>query len=76
MEPRMPRQTAVRALLIGAVAVLLVFAVAIHLWVSAQFGMWLVVIVVGLLVLHIPAAMLIRRSIRRRRSAATARSGS
>jgi F0F1-type ATP synthase assembly protein I len=65
-----------RRLLQIAVAVLLVFAVAIHLWVSAQFGMWLVIIVVGLLILHIPAAMLIRRSIRRRRSAATARSGS
>jgi F0F1-type ATP synthase assembly protein I len=58
-----------------AVAALLVFAVAIHLWVSAQFGMWLVIVVVGLLILHIPVAMFIRRSMRRRRSAAAAPPG-
>jgi F0F1-type ATP synthase assembly protein I len=58
-----------------AVAALLVFAVAIHLWVSAQFGMWLVIVVVGLLILHIPVAMFIRRSMRWRRAAAAAPPG-
>jgi F0F1-type ATP synthase assembly protein I len=63
-----------RLLQVAAVA-LLVFAVAIHLWVSAQFGMWLVITVIGLLILHIPVAMFIRRSVRRRRAAAAAPPG-
>ncbi|MGS2642864.1 hypothetical protein [Streptosporangium sp. LJ11] len=37
---------------------------------SKQFGMWMVVIVVALLILHIPVAMYVRRSLRRRRAAA------
>ncbi len=52
------------------IGVLLAFGVAIHLWVSKQFGMWMVVIVVALLILHIPVAMYVRRSLRRRRAAA------
>ncbi|MEU5987381.1 hypothetical protein ABZ806_00230 [Spirillospora sp. NPDC047418] len=59
-----------RALQIG-IGLVLVFGVAVHLWVSKQFGMWLVIIVAALLVLHLPVAMYMRRSVRRRRAAAT-----
>lgn len=53
------------------IGALLVFGIAIHLWVSKQFGMWVVIIVAGLLILHIPVAMYARRSLRRRRAAAS-----
>jgi F0F1-type ATP synthase assembly protein I len=61
-----------RLLQIGITA-LIVFGIAIHLWVSKQFGMWVVIIVSGLLILHIPVAIYVRRSLRRRRAAAAFR---